>query len=390
MKLQHLTLLSFILTALSFSCVKNTIQPPSDANDNYEKTFGGIEEDYANDIVEINNQLYIFGTSKSYGDIDGDHYLLKIDLNGNMIYQKTFGGNNIEEGDAFIKTNDGNLLLVGTTESSGAGLKDIHVLKVDTNGNIIWQNTYGGALNDIARDVIEMSNSEFCIVGNTESFGNGAKDIYMVWLDQNGSFLRQAVHGQIDIDGATEIVEIPNQELMIYGFTRNYGATSRDLYLIRTNAVGDSLWSKRYGGNDYEESQAFAKTNDDGYVLCGHSASIDPDHNIIAIRLDNNGNEIWSKNFGGTQHDGGEALLIDQSNRYVFIGRTMSFGQGKRDTYMVITNSDGVIQTTTSFGGPELDKINEVIEVGNFYYLTGSTNSYGSGKNDVYLIKHHR
>jgi hypothetical protein len=372
-----------------FSCSKkdDIINEPYN---NYEKTYGGIQDDAARSFIIENKFLYVFGTTKSLGDINGDHYLIKLDLGGNIIYEKSFGGAAEEEGVEIIATNDGNFLLVGSTQSSGAGLKDIHVIKVDADGNQIWENTFGGAMNDAPNDVIETSTGEFCITGITESYGAGMRDIYLVWVDQNGNMVRQSYHGGSDIDGGTKLIEIENQELMIFGFTRNYGATSRDFYLLKTNSIGDSLWSQRYGGTGYEESQGFSRTQSGGFLLNGHSSSTDPNHNMYGLKLDINGNQIWDKNFGGAMHDGGMALLINKEGNYLFVGRTMSNGNGMRDMMLVITNPDGQELITRYYGGSQDDWIDDVIEYEDYYYFVGHSNSFSAGDNDVYLIKQHK
>jgi hypothetical protein len=264
------------------------------------------------------------------------------------------------------------------------------VIKIDSAGNQLWENTFGGTLNDSPNDVIETNSGEFCITGVTESFGAGMRDIYLVWVDQNGNMVRQVSHGGSDIDGGTKLMEIENQELMIFGFTRNYGATSRDYYLLKTNSVGDSLWSQRYGGSGYEESQGFARTQNGDYVLNGHSSSTDPNHNMYGVKLDANGNQIWDRNFGGVMHDGGMDLLINKEGNYLFVGRTMSNGHGMRDMMLVITNPDGQEIITRYYGGAQDDWIDDTLEHEDYYYFIGHSNSFGAGDNDVFLIKHHK
>ena len=382
----------FLIVSITSSCKKESVNTGNVTNSgNFEKTYGGVQDDYANSGLIKNESLFIFGTTKSLGEINGDHYLIKLDLKGNVLFEKTYGGVAEEEGVKILSTSDGNFILIGTTTSTGAGLKDIHVIKINSQGNIIWEKTYGGALDDKPNDIIETSNAEFCITGISESFGGGGRDIYLIWIDNNGNLIRQNIYGEADTDGGTELIEIENQEIMIFGFTRNYGAVSRDFYMLKLNSVGDSLWSQRYGGVDYEESQAFSRTSEGGFLLNGHSSSTDPNHNMFAVKLDINGNIIWDKNFGGLAHDGGEALLINSTGNYIFIGRTMSFGAGKRDVYMVTTNSHGNIISQKQFGGGENDQANEIIEHGAFYYLIGQSNSFNNnGNDDIYIIKHQK
>jgi hypothetical protein len=192
-----------------------------------------------------------------------------------------------------IATNDGNFVLIGSTQSKGNGMKDIHIIKVNPNGDVIWEKTLGGALDDAPISIIETAANEFCIAGTTESFGAGSRDIYLIWIDQNGSTIREKYYGGSDIDGSTEQFEIENNELMLYAYTANFGATSRDLYLMKLSSTGDSLWSQRYGGNDYEESQDMVRTpGGGGYLLHGHSASTDPIHNMFTVKVAEDGSVI--------------------------------------------------------------------------------------------------
>ena len=385
-------ILFFVLTLILLSsCKKENTEPHYNAAyNNYENTFGGSQDDIANSTIIENNDLYIFGTTKSFGDLSGDHYLIKLNTYGKVIFEKTYGGIAEEEGIDIISTNDGNFILIGSTQSSGAGQKDIHVIKIDAQGNQIWENTFGGALDDTPADIIETSNSEFCIVGTTESFGAGSRDIYLIWLDQNGNLIRQKTYGDTDIDGGSELLEIENQEIMLYGYTKNYGAQDRDLYLLKTNSIGDSLWSQKYGGANYEESQSFSRTQSGGYLLCGHSSSLEPNHSMYGLKLDTNGNYIWDIHYGGPQHDGGQALLINKEGNYVFIGRTMSYGAGMRDAMMVIINPSGQVLSSYFFGSTQNDRIDDIIEYQDYYYMVGQTNSFSGGDNDVYLIKQHK
>ena len=159
------------------------------------------------------------------------------------------------------------------------------------------------------------------------------------------------------------------------------------VWIPGTNFNGDSLWTQTYGGAGYEESQAFSKLSDGGYLLCGHSSSTDPKHNMYGVRTAIDGSQIFDVNFGGALHDGGEALLVNNEGNYVFIGRTMSAGTGMRDAIMVISDPNGQEISTRYLGGILDDRIDDIIEDDQYYYLVGQSNSEGNGDNDVYLVK---
>ena len=369
------------------ACEKDESQPAQAVNNAFEKTFGGASEDLANSIAIYEDALYILGQSKSFNDVNGDHYLIKLDIDGNLIFEKTYGGNLAEEGIEVLPTNDGNLILVGTTKSVGQGQKDIHVLKVNTAGDVLWEKSFGGPLDDEPSDIIETGNAEFCIAATTTSFGAGSRDMYLIWINQSGNLIRQKTFGGSDMDGSSALLEMDNNQLMLYGYTRNFGAMGRDLYLMKITAEGDSLWSKRYGGVGYEASQGFAQTRTGGFIMNGHSSSSDVHHDMYAVEVDSNGNVLWENNYGGPAHDGGEDLLINEEGNYVFMARTMSFGNGNRNIYVVTTDLNGNQLSETVIGGSQNDWGEEIIELDDYYFIVGHSNSLGAGDNDAYVVK---
>jgi len=189
--------LIYLFCLILFACTKDEIKinEPLPLSSSFQKNIGGSSDDIANSIVIKDDTLYILGQSKSFNDADGDHYLIKLNKSGDVIFEKTYGGNLTEEGIKITTTGDGNLILIGTTESSGNGQKDIHVLKINTNGIVLWEKSFGGALDDTPIDIIETGNSEFCIAATTESFGAGSRDIYLIRIDQNGNLISQSTFG---------------------------------------------------------------------------------------------------------------------------------------------------------------------------------------------------
>lgn len=360
--------------------------PTPDLDQSFEKRWGGALDEAAKDIFIQNDVIYLLGTSQSMSDPNGDFYFAQLDLEGNLLFEKKYGGEKAEEGRSLLATQDGNFLLLGTTTASN-GEKDIYLLKVDRQGNELWQKTFGGPAPDTPASIIETSQGQYCLAATTESFGAGARDIYLLWLDQSGNPIREKTFGGPDIDGSTALSELADQQILLYGYTKNFGASSRDLYLLRLSAEGDSLWSQRYGGVGYEESQAFAPLADGGFVLCGHSASTAPEHNMIGIRLDANGEQLWSNDYGGEAHDGGEALLINAVGQFVFVGRSRSFGTGERDVFMVTTSAAGEVLAEVVIGGEENDWAEAIVERGDYYYLAGHTETASQGK-EIYLVKY--
>ena len=353
---------------------------------NFDKTYGGTANDETNSIVEKDGFLYLFGYSNSFSDPNGDHYLIKTDLAGNVVWEKTYGSAFLEQGFKIVKSADGNFFLLGVTERRGGGDRDIHLLKVDEDGVLLWEKIIGGALQEIPATLIETSNSEILIAATTESLGNGARDMYLIWLDQQGGFVKERTNGGSGGDGGTDILELQSGNFLFFGYTSSYGAVSRDFYLLKLNANGDSLWGKRYGGNDYEETHKLLQTADGNFLLHGHTTLSDPNHNMYSVLVDSSGTIIWEKELGGSEHDGGMSALINSAGNFVLLGRSMSFGQQRQMLFAELDQSGNLI-SQEDLGNAKDDWGNEIIEVGNSYYIIGHSDNFGSGDNDSYLIR---
>lgn len=387
MKNVHYPLL-FIFVMCFISCKEDNDKNETVPTDiQFIKTYGSDGQDYAKSGIIHDHSLFLVGTTKSFNEPNGNHYLLHVDTTGAVIFEKNYGGNGAEDGIRLFSTSDNHLILLGTTESTGNGKKDIHVIKLDLLGNIIWEKTFGGAQDDTPASIIETASGELCIAGTTESFGGGLRDIYMIWLDLNGQLIREVFHGSTDFDGSSELVEVDSNNLLVFGYTRNYGATSRDFYLLKTNAQGDSLWSQRYGGVEYEESQALLKTAEGDFVLHGHSAEKDPNHNMYTLKVDATGNILWENHLGGAMHDGGEAALINTNGDYVVVGRSMSHSEGKRDIIMATIAPNGTVLQFDVIDYEFNDRADQILELGDYYYLIGHRANNNEQSSDVLLIK---
>jgi len=372
------------------SCNKQEIELPAFVHPDdvgFEKFYGGNKEDKANEVTLLNDHLFVVGTTESFGEGNGDILLLKLDNLGKELLRKTYGGSGAEEGEGIIRLKDNNLLIIGSTESFGSG-KEIFLVKIDPSGNEIWTQTYGGPAYDAPFDVIEHSNGELSVLGSSTSFGRGDLDILYVRFGATGVVLFHKMFGGAKTDGGADIIETSSGDLMMFCYTASEGAGDRDLMLLKTTQKGDSLWSKTYGGADYEESQTIRLLDDGGYLLCGHSASIDPIHDMYALRLKEDGSILWEKNYGGNMHDGGQVAIVNSTDNYVLVARSMSFGNGDRNAYLVEVNAiDGSVIQEQVIGGDNNDRIDDIIEFNGHYYLVGHSNSSGSGGNDVYVVK---
>lgn len=347
---------------LIFSCRKDDF-----SKYNFGFTFIS-EKGEAQKVLEINNEIYVFGTSQTSGT-DNFHFF-KLDSLGHKLIEKTYLNENNQNGLNMIHSSDNNLILLGTSSSSSS--RDILVKKVNLDGNEIWSIIIGGTEDEQSSDIIELENGNFCIAANTKSYGAGNNDIYLIWISQSGEIIKEKTYGGSESDGSTSILQ-SNSDIVVLGYTNSWGAGGQDYFLLKINAQGDSLWSKTYGGGGYEESQGIIKTNNNNYIINGHSSSIDPFHDMFAVSVSEDGNINWEKNYGGSLHDGGETIIAKSDGNYLLIGRSMSFGNNTRNIYMVTINSNGNIISEKSINTGSYDWIHSSIEYNGYYYMVGQT-----------------
>ncbi len=346
----------------------------------FEKTFSLAGNQEVNRVIAVSDGIIIIGTTVQSGMTHA--FLLKTDFSGNLLWQKEFELGT--EGFGIKHTSDNKLILVGSFTNQ-TGNRDFHLSKTDLNGNLIWQKEFGGVYSDQGKDVIELQSGGFMLIGITQSFGLGPASLYVVRTDANGNDAWSRTFGGDGIDGGSELIEVNGFEVMLLGFTSSFGAGDRDIYLQRVSVDGDSLWSATYGGSGYEESQAFQPTSDGGYVMSNHTASEEPNHSLMATRLDAGGTVIWQQEFGTpTAHEGGEGMLVDSEGNFIFLGRTNSFGFDEQ-VYFIKTNLDGNLIEERNFGAEGNQQGIDIIEADNAYFIVGRSNV--GGEMDILLIK---
>lgn len=308
----------------------------------WQKTYGGSADDRGNSIIQTQDGGYaVLGFSFSTdGDVTNnsglqDYWLVKLDLNGNISWQKSFGYQGADSGISVIQTNDLGYLITGildVTASGGEGNTtrdsnrhaggDYWALKLNTSGDIEWSKYFGGNFTDTPEDVIETNDGGFIIVGGSDSDdtdisnNKGDYDFWVLKISATGNLVWEKSFGGDQIDEARAIVKSNDGNYIIAGDTRsnntdvsnNIGAA--DLWLIKISPSGDLIWEKTIGGTNFDVARAIVKTQDNGFLLAGSSRSNDVDvaenkgqNDAWALKVDAEGNLQWETTIGGSNID---------------------------------------------------------------------------------------
>jgi hypothetical protein len=362
-------------------------QPPDTL---WTQTFGGTNYDEGYDVQQTADGGYILtGVNNSFGAGGQDGYLVRTDAAGDTIWTRTFGGSSSDYGYDVKPTQDGGFIVAGGTSSYGAGGKDVYLLKYNASGDTTWTRTYGGGLNDYGWNVQQTPDWGYIIAGETYSYGAGASDVYLIKTDQLGNETWTQTVGGGSTDRGFCVQQTADEGYIITGSTYSFGAGDYDVYLIKTNAAGDTLWTRTFGGTSDDVGYSVRQTQDGGYIIAGYTDSFSVgSSDVYLIKTNPSGGAVWSQTFGGVGMDKGYSVCQIQSGGYVVAGGTYSLGAGSSDVYLIGTNSYGVEIWSCTVGGGDVDDgycVQQTQDGG--FIVVGGTESFGAGNADVYLIR---
>ncbi|MFH1319235.1 MAG: T9SS type A sorting domain-containing protein [Bacteroidota bacterium] len=375
-----------VLLTIQFIIIINQ----SYAQQTFQKTFGGIDEDWGYSVQQTAEGGYIItGYTKSFGAGLNDVYLVKTNSSGDTLWTKTYGGTNEDYGYSVQQTADGGYIITGSTQSFGAGWVDVYLVKTNNSGDTMWTRTYGGTGWEYGYSVRQTADWGYIITGYTNSFGAGLNDVYIVKTDSTGDTLWTKTYGGADNDIGYFVQQTTDGGYIITGYTYSFGAGWVDVYLVKTDSNGDTMWTKTYGGTNNDYSYSVRQTTDGGYIITGRTYSFGVGNSdVYLIKTGSTGGILWTKTFGGTSNNAGYSVQQTSDGGYIIAGFTSSFGAGLNDVYLVKTDSTGDTLWTKTFGGTSTDDGKSVQQISDGgYIITGYTKSFGAGLNDVYLIK---
>ena len=362
-----------------------------DPNPCIVKTFGGpgfdalaFSWEVGNIITTSDNGYAIAGITDSWGAGLYDIWIIKLDATGAITWQKTYGGANYDQSFSIIQTSDGGYAVAGYYGTSSTNA-DIWVLKLDASGNVTWQKTYGGADNDYAYSIIQTIDGGYAVAG-MYGFTTNNGDAWVLKLDASGNITWQKTFGGVFTENATTIVQTSAGDYVIAGKTGTFGAGNWDLWVLKLDGTGTVLWQNVYGTADPEQSITMIKTSDGGYVLNGRIGGL---RYFLLVKLDGSGNIVWQKKYGdGATDFVGESIIQTNDGGYASVGYGVSTA-GQSYNYVVNKlDGSGNLIWQKDFGGAAVDVPTSIVETASGKLaIVGTTTSYGAGGYDILFLK---
>jgi hypothetical protein len=331
----------------------------------WQKHFGGSENDKALDIIQtLGGDFIVLGSSES-SDLDvsenagsKDFWLVKLSNNGVLLWEKSFGFLGEDYGTTLLETKDGGFLITGVLDvsaSNGQGNAkstiinhaggDYWVLKTNHLGALEWSRYFGGSFTEIPLGIVETDNHNYIIVGSSDSNdfnisnNKGSYDFWMTKIATDGSLLLEKTFGGSEIDEASAIIATNDGNFIIVGDTRsadkdvskNNGAA--DIWILKVSKEGNLIWEKTIGGSSFEVAKAIYKTQDNGFLIAGSSRSLDNgfqnkgQNDALILKIDENGNLLWQKTVGGSEIDFLYDVIELNNKSIIAVGESSSSDQ---------------------------------------------------------------
>jgi hypothetical protein len=308
----------------------------------WTRIYGGSGDEEAYSVQQTSDGGYIItGWTDSYGAGFNDVWLIKTDASGDTLWTKTFGGGDYDGGNFVQQTFDGGYIIAGSSASYGGGDDDFWLIKTDASGDSIWTRFFGGNEDDMGKSAQQTSDGGYIMTGYTKSFGVGESSILLIKTDASGDTIWTKVLGGSVFDRAFCVKQTTDSGYIITGVTSSYGAGGFDVLLIKTDASGDTLWTNTFGGSEHDMGYSVQQTGDGGYIITGFTRSFGGgETDVWLIKTHDMGDTLWTKTYGGSGEEEASSVQKTSDGGYIITGWTSSYGAGGYDFWLIKTAPD--------------------------------------------------
>jgi len=354
----------------------------------FERIFGGTGYDNGSSVIQTYDTGYVVaGSTSSFGYGNTDMYIIKTNQNGIAKWQKTFGGINIDQAYSVSQTSDSGLVIAGYTNSFGHGGYDMYLIRTDKYGDTLWTKTYGGTDWDFAYSAQQTSDGGFILAGGTYSYGYGSQDVYLVKTNSSGDTLWTKTFGGIKDDGASCVKQTLDGGYIITGFTESFGEVHGDYYTIKTDNFGDTLWTKKLGFAGEDRASEIVPTSDGGYITSGVSENTAGGYNVsFLVKTNSLGDTLFTRKNGYPNDASSNTVCEANDGGYVWAGK-LKIGTSY-EVYLFKYNASGSYAFSFTLGSTKNEEATSIKQTNDHgYIVAANSNSFNNYLGDIYLFK---
>jgi len=358
----------------------------------WAKTYGTEEDEHANIIKKTNDGGYIIAgktgqktyKNNRYVPPGQDVWIIKITFDGDIEWQKIYEEYGTDDVHFIQQTNDGGYIFGGFLLVSGFG--SFAIIKISPNGDIEWERNYGGLSTATAYSLQQTSDGGYIVAGDYWFSGS---DILILKLFFDGTVEWSKTYGGIENDKPSVILQTNDGGYIVAGETNSYGAGNSDIWILKLTSDGMIEWQKTYGGSESEYASSIQKTNDGGYIVACSIISFGAGQaDFWIIKITSEGVIEWNKSYGGSKSETAYSIQQTFDGGFVVAGETQSFGAGKKDIWIIKLNIWGDIEWEKTYGGSQDEEASSIQQTNDGgYIIAGSTGTYGVGGRDFLILR---
>jgi len=272
-----------------------------------------------------------------------DSWLVKTDDEGNLLWERSYGKpNDSEICSSIIQTSDGGFAMAGYCDSNINRNTGFWFLRIDEFGDSLWLRTFNTGRREECRSLIQTADGGFALGGVTLS--DSGFDMQIIRTDENGESLWLRTYGSRDnSEICSSLIQTLNGGFALAGYSVPYEARNSEFFVVCTDSAGDSLWSKTFGGHEDEYCRSLIQTKDGGFLLAGTTQSFGAGwYDIWLVRTDGRGDSLWSVAFGRDSSETCNSVVQTVDGGFALAGSSSSFWERGTVVYILKTTPDPV------------------------------------------------
>lgn len=316
-------------------------------NSDWQRLYGGEKFERALSIQQTSDGGFIVAGSTDSFDVGGgtggtDAWVLRLAGNGDILWQKAYGGERNDEARDIQETSDGGFIFTGRINVGSH--EEPWIVKLNSSGDVEWEKTIGIVSSDWVNSVREVGNGDLLVAGHTSSYGAGSDDMWLIRFSSEGEIIWQKTFGSTLSDGGGSIQVVSDGGFIVAGSTRSFGAGGQDAWILRLDDNGQIIWQRAYGGNADESASSVQATSDGGFIIAGSTESFGMlFYDAWVIKLDSLGNVLWQKTYGSIKEDYAVAVQEAEDGSLFMAGYTESFDAVGTDIWVLKLDETGDI-----------------------------------------------